>query len=917
VESELACYDVFPKVVRADQSHTITIAAGFPDRRFDPHRQYEVSHFPCEEFSAKGRWPAGAGPAVRVVDGALQVTAFFEAEQEHVLQVEEVAAGQRKPVGSFRVYSLQDDLWYRRPYKGDFHIHSSRSDGLEPPAHVAAACRRIGLDFMAITDHHRYAPSLEAIDAFREAAIDLAVFPGEEVHPPDNPVHMINFGGRFSVNDLFKDEAGYREQVRRLAGSIPVPPAGVDPYEYTSCQWCFDRIRQAGGLGIFCHPYWFTSNRYAPAGALTSCLFDRQPFDAYEMIGGYFRWEADSNTLQVARYHEERLKGRRIPIVGASDSHGYERNELFGWYYTLVFSPSRRLDDLIGSVKSLYSVAVEAIPGETRRVYGPFRLVKYALFLLREVFPRHDELCIEEGRMMSEYLAGSPAAPGVLQSLRGRCDALLDHYWAAEGGGLVAAPRADGQAAGGRPALHAVGGEKQLLIDDTFFETSDRVALRLHPARKTGEANLERDREWESATLNWLNVMDDDGTYHMRYECYDVAGWPTPDDTSFCYAESEDAVHWTRPPLDLFAYREHPRTNILFRQIGRGIFQSRVHGVCVFKDPAADPSQRYKAVSQGVIQNADPPQRIAGMYSPDGLHWTRYPKPVCDVFADSQYSGFWDESRRKYVIYGRVIGRGRALGRSESADFAAFPPLSLVLQTDDRDPPETDLYNSAAMKYPYAANVYLMFPSLYNHTDETLDIRLAVSRDGVHWTWPERKPFIGLGEKGEFDCGSLYMGQGIIKMGNELWQYYGGARVNHKEGELEHVVKPENGRIFSRVVTLLDRYVSAEAGPAGGWFVTPALAFAGNILKFNVEVRDGGSVRVALLDEAGKAIAGRSIEDCVPITGDHTDILVRWKDNGDVTARAGRPTKMRVELVNAGLYAFRFTVGSADAGRDH
>ena len=74
---------------------------------------------------------------------------------------------------------------------------------------------------------------------------------------------------------------------------------------------------------------------------------------------------------------------------------------------------------------------------------------------------------------------------------------------------------------------------------------------------------------------------------------------------------------------------------------------------------------------------------------------------------------------------------------------------------------------------------------------------------------------------------------------------------------------------------------------------------------------------MGLLDQNGNAIKGRSIEDCVPITGDHMDILVRWKDNGDVMRWAGRPTKIQVEMTNAGLYAFRFTTGSADAGRDH
>jgi len=422
-------FEVTPKIVRADTEARIAIRPLFDHCRFKDNTQYEVTYYPCEEFSLKSGWPEKNKYIIEPSDGgALAVPCYFEAEQEHVLRVDEIEGSRRKPVADFRIYSLQDDLFTRFPYKGDVHMHSSYSDGRESPGYVAGACRRIGLDFMALTDHRQYAPSLEAQSAFEGVDIDLRIFPGEEVHPPQNPVHIVNFGGRFSINELFKEES-YFNEVKALEETLPPLPPGVSPYEYASCVWCFEKIRWAGGLGIFCHPYWFTDHRYTPSGALTSALFERQPYDAYELLGGYFRNEADSNTLQVARYHEERSKGRQIPIVGVSDAHGCERGELFGWYYTIVFSPTPDFSDLIASIKSFYSVAVEALPGETVRAYGPFRLVKYALFLLREIFPRHDELCVEEGRLMLRHLAGDPDAARALSGLKGRCSALFDRLW--------------------------------------------------------------------------------------------------------------------------------------------------------------------------------------------------------------------------------------------------------------------------------------------------------------------------------------------------------------------------------------------------------------------------------------------------------------------------------------------------------
>jgi len=90
------------------------------------------------------------------------------------------------------------------------------------------------LDFLAITDHHRYAPSIEAIDAYAGLPIDLRLYPGEEVHPPENPVHMVNFGGSFSVNDLFSSET-YRVEVQEIAESLSNFLSDNERYAYASC----------------------------------------------------------------------------------------------------------------------------------------------------------------------------------------------------------------------------------------------------------------------------------------------------------------------------------------------------------------------------------------------------------------------------------------------------------------------------------------------------------------------------------------------------------------------------------------------------------------------------------------------------------------------------------------------------------
>jgi len=420
-------YDVYPKIVRAGRTSTITIRPLHDHVQFtDDQNHNNLYHITWQPVDG----PASQAKILNVEphSGVLRFTVDFMAEGEYVVMLNANRGERSRNFAEFRLYALDDDLFERRPFKGDLHMHSFRSDGRESPAYVAASCRRIGLDFMAVTDHARYSPSLEAIDAFCNIPVDLRIFPGEEVHSPDNPVHIVNFGGSFSVNELF-DKPEYRIEIEQIARQIPLLPQGINRQAYASCLWTFNKIRQGGGLGIFCHPYWESLHRYDVPSTLTEILFAHTPFDALELISGYFPEESDSNIFQVARYHEARANGKKIPIVGVSDAHGCERGFLFGWYYTIVFSPTSELSDLVSSIKELYSVAVEELPNQAARSHGPYRLTRYAQFLLKHVFPHHDELCRQEGELMLSYLTGEEGSVEQLSRLMGGTQRLMEYIF--------------------------------------------------------------------------------------------------------------------------------------------------------------------------------------------------------------------------------------------------------------------------------------------------------------------------------------------------------------------------------------------------------------------------------------------------------------------------------------------------------
>jgi len=419
-------FDIAPRVVLAGAKTTIKIT---PLQQVHARDEYQVAYWPLDGYGSAATWEASPDEPVEVIDGVIHYTRTFEGEQEHVLVLKWADNGGAERSAELHIYSVAEDLFARRPYKGDIHLHSCRSDGSEDPAYVAGACRRIGLDFMALTDHGAYAPSLEVIDAYKDVDADLRMYPGEEVHLPETPPHIINFGGSRSVN-MTSQEAhdAFEKDVAKLVEQIGPVPEGVNAVHYAGCVWAFDKIRQAGGLGVFCHPYWVAGGRYHPGMPLTDHIFDTQPFDAYEVIGGYDA-DCDSNTLQTAHYHSQLAKGRKVPVVGVTDAHSTAKHRYFDTYYTIAFAPSADLADLISSIKDLYSVAMESLPNDRPRPVGPLRLTKYALFCEREIFPQHDELCREEGRLMLAYIGGEPGAAAALARLSGRTAALYDKYW--------------------------------------------------------------------------------------------------------------------------------------------------------------------------------------------------------------------------------------------------------------------------------------------------------------------------------------------------------------------------------------------------------------------------------------------------------------------------------------------------------
>ncbi len=452
-------YDLYPKVFAAGRETRVWLRQLGMRPRLLPDKSYRLAVCALDG-GAPEDFPLTADFSERTVktdaQANLTFTHTFPSEQAYFLRLFDAEDGAF--IEQLPVYCVEGDLVGRYPFQGDTHLHTCYSDGNQTPAVVASNYRRYGYDFLAITDHHRYYPSLEAMRFCESIPTELCACPGEEIQLPCangafNTVHIISFGGEYGVNAMIEGvetrEVGSDRAFHSLSGGGPEPmtqaeydalmarlcaearlPEGIDCFPAVNCKWIFEQIRKANGLGIFAHPNWIRNVFHVPSRFM-DYLVEQKLFDAFEVLGGELYYE--QNGFQTLRYYEDREKGFRYPVGGATDSHSsYPTNPKSRVATTIVFSERNERRALIDSIKASYSVAVDRISREPR-IVGQARLARYASFLLQHYFPLHDELCFEEGRMMKQYATGTDEerseARAVLGTLYGRVARSREKYF--------------------------------------------------------------------------------------------------------------------------------------------------------------------------------------------------------------------------------------------------------------------------------------------------------------------------------------------------------------------------------------------------------------------------------------------------------------------------------------------------------
>ncbi len=146
-------------------------------------------------------------------------------------------------------------------------------------------------------------------------------------------------------------------------------------------------------------------------------------------------------------------------------------------------------------------------------------------------------------------------------------------------------------------------------------------------------------------------------------------------------------------------------------------------------------------------------------------------------------------------------------------------------------------------------------------------------------------------------------------MGDEVWIYFAGLAVSHKEQSL---LKSDGAR--TRSVLRLDGFLSADAAYTGGELTTRPLVFTGDRLQLNLSTGAGGVLQVEILDERGKPISGYALAEADEINGNYIRVLASWQGSSELGSPAGEPVKLRFVMRDTKLYSFQF-LSANESGR--
>ena len=491
---------------------------------------------------------------------------------------------------------------------------------------------------------------------------------------------------------------------------------------------------------------------------------------------------------------------------------------------------------------------------------------------------------------------------------------------------------------------------RQLFVDDFLIdETSlSRVFGKPEVQPQSPVLKPETEEEMDAGFCPMAAPFNDGAWYDPQdrlFKLWYMPGWFH----STALATSADGIHWERPQLDVIA-----GTNLVWPNRSG----SDRDGCLVWLDSdTPDPAQRfkmfqfyrhYREISGQALLRSGTRQAEAGVeeivsegwaqVSPDGIHWS---EPVITTQLGDNSSFFYNPFRRKWCMSIRRAARIdeklrlRARFYSEADDFLRGAQWDMesdevfwqrVDRHDLPDPARPD-HNVALYDVnvtPYESLMLGMFAIFRGPENDicaaegvpkTIDLELAYSRDGFHFSRPDRTPFLSSSRRiGDWNRAYLHACGGLcLVVHDRIFFYFAGfSGLSPRLGPADAGTTGLSRRVMyagasTGLATLRrDGFAYMEAAAAGGTLTTRPVRFNGDRLFVNVNAGQG-ELRVSVLDTNGNEIEGLSAAECAAVSADSTRAEVTWSSNADLSAVAGRPCRLRFHLQSGQLFSFWVT----------
>ena len=458
---------------------------------------------------------------------------------------------------------------------------------------------------------------------------------------------------------------------------------------------------------------------------------------------------------------------------------------------------------------------------------------------------------------------------------------------------------------------------RQLFVDDFLIESTNGVVRAFgKPVKYEGNPVMWRQTQAEMTAVAPGCAMSGGGVWwdptRRKFRMWYMSGFAG----RISYAESPDGVHWERPDVG-----PNGDNVVLPNQVSDTF--------SVF--PGYDTDAPY-ANWRICISPGGNPTRSAEYVSSDGVRW-RFLRRTgqhgdCTTMFHNPFLGKWIWSlRASWRHRSRVYHAHKDFYDGADWHFANTNTVdcALWLACDNQDLPRTmgdgktytnsQLYNVDAV--PYESVMVGLFKILCGYENDiaaragmpkTTSIHFAYSRDGFHFTRPDRTPAIdesGWGS-GAWDSGYVGNISSCFAIKDErLWFYYVGARGDATQNDPPRCMLA-NGMHYNFCVGLAtlrrDGFVGLVADGRGE-VTTKHVTFSGKHLFVNAECRFG-SLAAEVLDEKGGVLPGFAAADCLPLVRtDSTKAEIRWK-GGDLASLAGRAVRFRFKLHCGTFYSF-------------